>query len=139
MYKILIKLLAAGTVVRLLHSLNISWYGSRMTFLMTDQFAVETFDSILFGIVIIFLLFMIWKRVELKGKYHTAYIILKVSFHVLIIGYIIYEGFHTCTFDRMCINLLIYGLLELVLLILHFIAHKPKKNKEPPTSLLPNE
>lgn len=125
----LLQLVTTGIIVKLLHSLHITWYSSRITYILVGKFKIDVFDTFLTATVALFLLYMVIKAPKLKGKPKNAYLIVKVIFHVSSLTYICYEGIYTHNYHRMTVSLIIYGLIELIIYIIHHINDDDNKGK----------
>ena len=130
MVNVILRLFQLRYIVKLVHSLNISWYSSRLTYLMVNEYQVEVFDTVLFFIIGTFLLFMVWNNPKLEGKPRRIFNVLKYAFHAAIIGYICYEGVHSLEYVKMVICLIIYFAIEIVIILLHHLSSNKRESPE---------
>lgn len=128
MIQIIIRFLTAGFIVKLLHTIHITWYSSRLTYILVGKFKIDVFDTFLVATIVIFLLYMAIKAPRLEGKPKKAYNIIKAVFHISALSYICWEGYHTLNYHRMVTSLILYGLVELIIIIVHFFSSR----KDPP-------
>lgn len=115
------RFLTAGLIAKLLHCAHIGWYSTRVTYVLVGEYKIDVFDTFLMVTVGLFLLYMVIRSPKLEGQAKKAYLIIKLVFHIIAISYICWEGLHTHNYVRMGTGLLLYGLIELVIIIIHHI------------------
>ena len=135
--------------IRVIESSNIGYYSYNMKSFINDLH-IETYDVVMFIVFSVYLVAAVWYPITFNDKKRkTAHTVLKVIFHLTVLGIVFYEAYshlngHAMSeldatakiiernkvYGKVIFNITIYFIVEVVVWLWHYRTHKTETLKE---------